>query len=111
MPLALTWRRSLIATALAVSAATATLADDLGGVNAAAGDTVQALQQRIVSDPEMAAAIQALRDDPQVQAVLSDPAITAALSRGDMAALLNDPKIRDLAADPAVQSITRQVAR
>ncbi|HSP96723.1 MAG TPA: hypothetical protein VL049_05700 [Candidatus Dormibacteraeota bacterium] len=111
MPLALTWRRSLVAAVLAASAATPALADDLGGVNAAAADTVQALQQRIVSDPEMAASIQALRDDPQVQAVLTDPGITAALSRGDMAALLNDPKIRDLADDPAVQNITRQVAR
>lgn len=84
--------------------------DDIGGVNAAA-DTVQALQRRIVSDPEMAASVQALQDDPQVQAVLADPAISAALARGDVAALLNDPKIRDLADDPAVQRITRQLAR
>jgi len=107
----LTWHRPIIALALAVAATAPALADDIGGVNAAAADTVQALQQRIVSDPEMAASIQALRDDPQVQAVLSDPAITAALARGDLAALLNDPKIRDLADDPAVQSLTRQVAR
>lgn len=96
---------------LLVAFTAAARADDLGAANAAAGDAVQALQQRIVSDPEMAASIQALRDDPQVQAVLTDPAITAALARGDMAALLNDPKIRDLADDPAVQGITRQLAR
>lgn len=105
--------RYLIAVALAggLAAPAPAPGDDLGGVNAAAADSVQALQQRIVSDPEMADAVQALRDDPQVQALLTDPAISGALARGDMAALLNDPRIRDLAADPAVQNITRQVAR
>lgn len=91
--------------------AVAARAEDPGAANAAAGDAVQALQQRIVADPQMAASVQALRDDPQIQAVLTDPAISAALARGDMAALLNDPKIRDLADDPAVQDITRQLAR
>ena len=96
--------------ALALALASAAAADDLGDVNSATSNTVQQLQQRIVSDPEMAASVQALRDDPKVQALLSDPDITAALARGDMAALLNDPKIRDLADDPAVQNLTRQVS-
>ncbi|MBX3027774.1 hypothetical protein KF840_23000 [bacterium] len=106
-------RLATVVTALALAGRLAgpALADDLGGVNAATADAVQALQQRIVSDPEMAASIRDLRDDPQVQALLADPAITAALARGDMAALLSDPKIRALADDPAVQRITRQVAR
>lgn len=102
---------AVTALALAGGLAGPVRAADLEGANAAAGDAVQALQQRILSDPEMAASIQALRDDPQVQAVLADPDITAALARGDMAALLNAPKIRELADDPAVQRITRQVAR
>ena len=96
---------------LSLTVAAAAVADDLGGVNAAAKDAVQSLQQRIVSDPEMAASIQALRDDPHVQAVLSDPKISAALASGDLTALMNDPKIRDLADDPAVQDITRKVGR
>jgi hypothetical protein len=102
---------AILVIAILVAGSAAARADEVGDVNAAAADAVQGLQQRIVADPEMAASIQALRDDPQVQAVLSDPAITAALARGDMAALLSDPKIRDLADDPAVQRITRQVAR
>jgi hypothetical protein len=101
---------ALAAVALCLSLAAPLRADDLAGAKAPSADTVQALQQRIVSDPAMAASIQALRDDPQVQAVLSDPAITDALARGDLGALLNNPKIRDLADDPAVQEITRQVS-
>jgi hypothetical protein len=103
--------RLALAACLLLALAVAAAADDLGGVNAAGNDAVQALQQRIVSDPDMAASVQALRDDPQVQAVLADPKISAALASGDLSALLNDPKIRDLADDPAVQDITRKVAR
>jgi hypothetical protein len=68
-----------------------------------------ALQQRMLNDPEIMRSVQTLRDDPQVQAILADPAIAAALERGDLSALLADPKIQRLAEDPAVQSITRQV--
>lgn len=101
----------ILVTLLLIAVAARARADDLGAANAAAGEAVQALQQRIVSDPQMAASVQALRDDPQVQAVLTDPAISAALARGDTAALLNDPKVRALADDPAMQNITRQLAR
>jgi len=77
--------------------------------NGATRETVQALQQRILSDPKMASAVQTLSTDPNVQAILADPALTAALARGDIAALLADPKIRRLADDPAVQDLSRQV--
>ena len=86
-------------------------AEDLPDVNGAAAEAVQSLQQRMLADPQMAASVQALRDDPQVQAILADPAIAAALASGDMAALLTNPKLRRLADDPAVQHLTREVER
>ena len=100
--------RLVLAGAFVAGLATAAIADD--SANGAAAESVQAMQQRILADPEMSSAVQALRDDPQVQAILNDPEITKALARGDMAALLNDPKIRDLADDPAVQGLTRKMA-
>ena len=84
-------------------------AEELPDVNGAAAEAVQSLQQRMLADPQTAATVQALRDDPQVQAILADPAISAALASGDMAALLTNPKIRRLADDPAVQNLTREV--
>jgi hypothetical protein len=105
-------RRLILTGALCAALAAPAIAEDPAArANAGASESVQAMQQRILADPDMASAVQALRDDPKVQALLSDPAITAALARGDMAALLNDPKVRDLADDPAVQGLTRQMSR
>ena len=73
-------------------------------------DTLQSLQGRIQSDPQLMSAVQSLSDNPEMQDVLADPAIAAALSQGDVAALLANPKIKHLAEDPAVQKITRQLA-
>ena len=101
--------RLILGCAFVAGLTTAAAADD--STNGAATESVQAMQQRILADPEMSSAVQALRDDPAVQAILNDPEITKALARGDMAALLNDPKIRDLADDPAVQGLTRKMGR
>jgi hypothetical protein len=101
--------RLLLAGAFVAGLAPAAVAGDTA--NGAAAESVQAMQQRILADPEMSSAVQALRDDPAVQAILNDPEITKALARGDMAALLNDPKVRDLADDPAVQGLTRKMGR
>ena len=103
-------RQVAFAVAVALACAGAALAQSGDDVNGSTTDTVQALQKRILADPQLADSVQALRDNPQVQAILDDPALAAALARGDMAALLADPRIKRLADDPAVQSVTRQVA-
>ena len=94
-----------------VLCAAAALAQNAGNHDATSPDVVQSLQARIQSDPQTMAAVQALRDNPQVQDVLADPAIAEALSRGDIAALLANPKIKRLADDPAVQQVTGQVTK
>jgi len=103
-------RRVIYIVALAMTCAGSAIAQDAGDVSPSVADTVQALQQRMLADPQLADAVHALSDNPQVQAILADPALAAALSRGDVATLLADPKIKRLADDPAVQSVTRQVA-
>jgi hypothetical protein len=104
-------RRLVRATLLAAILAAPALGQQAADANPSTAEAVQSLQQRMLADPQMAASIQALREDPAVQAILADPDIAAALARGDMAALLADPKIRRLADDPAVQNLTRQVGR
>lgn len=74
------------------------------------GDAVQALQQRIMSDPRLAGRVEALRDNPNVQDVLADPALLDAINRGDLGALMANPKIQRLAEDPAVQDLTGELA-
>lgn len=92
----------------------ALIASMLGVAGAAAQNTdaaVQALQNRMLSDPQVAGRIHSLSDDPDVRDVLDDPEIADALQRGDYGALLNHPKIQRLAEDPDVQSITRDIAK
>jgi hypothetical protein len=72
-------------------------------------DAVESVQQQILADPELAAQVMELRDDPEVQGILNDPEIMDAINRGDMGALMSNPKIQRLAEDPAVQDVTRSV--
>lgn len=101
--------RLLLATLLVIAAARAPAAEPAaaGGASAA----VEQMQQRMLADPQLNDAVQALRDDPNVQDILSDPAIAAALGRGDLGALMTNPKIKRLADDPAVRDITRQMGQ
>jgi hypothetical protein len=96
--------------ALLASLPTSASSQEAAGTNAAAVAQRDALQQRMLSDPEILRNVEGLRDDPTMRAVLADPALAAALERGDLSALMADPKIRRLAEHPAVQDITRQVA-
>lgn len=112
MPITRPCRRFIAAAtgALTIAWGVAALAQDGGGGQRSSADTVDAMQKRILADPQMSGAVMSLRDNPQVQAILSDPALAAALSRGDLATLMADPKIKRLADDPAVRDLTRQVA-
>ncbi len=55
------------------------------------GDT-QALQQKMMSDPEIMNMIQSLQNDPDFQQILQDPEIMKAVSSGDINALMANPK-------------------
>lgn len=104
--------RAVVFVALCVAGLAGSAAAQSSAVpNDTAGESVRGMQQRILADPEMAAKVQALRDNPSVQALLNDPAVAAALSRGDYGALLSDPKVQQLADDPAIRELSGQVNR
>ncbi len=99
------WKTLLLVAAGVLALADSGRADD--PANALAGDSVRALQQRILSNPATTERAMALREDPEMQAVLADPAISAALARGDYSTLLADPRIQRLADNPAIQDLMR----
>ncbi len=72
---------------------------------------LEALQERIESEPETMDAIRALQSDPAFQEVLSDPEITRAVAAGDLSALLANPKINALGKNPTVQEITKKLGK
>ena len=80
---------------------------------AGAGDKrqIEALQDRINSDPQMSDTIDALQSDPEVQSILEDPEVARALESGNTDALLANPKIQGLANHPKIQEITKKLAQ
>ena len=90
-------------------------AQGYSGPSAGGGDAPQkqleALQERIESEPETMDAIRALQSDPAFQEVLSDPEITRAVAAGDLSALLANPKIDALGKNPTVQEITKKLGK
>ncbi|MEO8605151.1 MAG: hypothetical protein ABI629_21465 [bacterium] len=86
-------------------------AGDIPDTSNVSSANLQAMQDRLQADPQMARAVQSLRDDPQVQSLLADPAIASALAKGDLAALFADPRIQRLAENPTVRTLTDKVGQ
>jgi len=70
---------------------------------------VQALQSRMLQNPNLLSMIQALQSDPEVQAVLADPEIISAMASGDYAALMIHPKIVALSGNTKLRELIDQV--
>lgn len=66
---------------------------------------LEAMQLRMMQDPNLLALIQALQSDPDVLSVLSDPEIMSAIAAGDYAALMNHPKIVALTRNPNMRAL------
>ena len=71
---------------------------------------LDAIEQRMTSDPETMSAISALQDSPEIKALLEDPDVLDALRSGNLQAILSNPKLARLAADPRIQEITKKYA-
>ena len=71
--------------------------------------TLNSVQSRLLSDPNILTAIQSLQNDPDVLAVMNDPEIQRAIEAGDYASLMNNAKIIRLMQNNAVKGITQQV--
>jgi len=68
------------------------------------GET-QALQQQMLSDPEIMNMIQSLQNDPDFQQILQDPEIMKAVSSGDIAALMANQKFMRILNNKTVHDI------
>ncbi len=81
------------------------------GASNALGRETQAMQKKLMADPEIMNVILSLADDPQIQQVLADPAILQAVSAGNMDALVANPKFLKLMSHPKVLEITQKATR
>jgi len=70
---------------------------------------IQAVQERILNDPEMMALVLSLQQDPEVQALLSEPGVAAAVRSGDFSVLANNPRIMKLLGKPQVQGLEKKL--
>ena len=75
----------------------------------APGFDPEALQNRILQDPEIMTDIMSLQQDRQIQAILSDPGILRSLQAGDISALTEDPRIIELLKHPRIKLIQDKI--
>jgi len=66
---------------------------------------LEAMQSRIVQNPNLLSMIKALQNDPEVQAILADPEIMSAMASGNYAALMSHPKIIALTDNVKVREV------
>lgn len=69
----------------------------------------QAVQSRILQDPQLLSMLLALENDPDVLAVLADPEITKQIAAGDYAALMDNPKMIALMNNEKLREIIGQL--
>ncbi len=100
----------LLITVLLVSGPTAAQ-DHLPNGDSVTGPQVNALQDRVRTDPRLTEDVSALRSDPEVREILDDPEIMAALQSGNTDVLLTNPKITKLLDNPKIQKITKELVR
>jgi hypothetical protein len=69
-----------------------------GGVSDLAIDPrqVDAMKNKIMSDPHTSKMVEDLQKDPAIQQILGDKELMQAIEKGDMGRLANDPKILSL---------------
>jgi len=71
----------------------------------------RSLQDKMMSDKDVMAMIQSLKDDPQFTKILEDPEIMNAVNSGDTAALMANPKFLQLLHNPTVRDIQQKVSK
>ena len=100
-----------LALALGLSAAAA-VAEEPASIEKQVQDLqVQALQQDMLSDPDLLLRVLALQEDSVVQEILSDAELMAKIEAGDLSALVGDPRIERLADHPTVRGIAGDLER
>lgn len=101
--------RSIAALLMLLPITASSAAAQRTAADGAAAASVEAIQERILADPQLVNRVHALSDNPRLREVLADPSVADALNRGDFGALLANPKVHGLADDPAIQGLTREI--
>ena len=66
---------------------------------------VKAMQQQLMSNPDIMRLITSLQSDPQIQSMLSDSKIMQSVMAGDVDSLMNNPDFKSLLDNPTVMDI------
>ncbi len=66
---------------------------------------IQAIQQQIVTSPELMQLVTAMMSDPEIQEAMKDPEFVQLIMSGNLVALQNDPRIHRLMNNPSVKAI------
>jgi len=69
---------------------------------------LEAMQSRMLQNPNVLSMILSLQNNPQMQALLADPQIMSAIASGNYAALMNHPKIVALASNAKMREIIEE---
>lgn len=72
---------------------------------------IRSLQDKMLSNAEVMAMIESLKDDPQFRKALEDPEVLKAVESGNIASLMSNPKFLQLLQNPTVQDIQQKVGR
>jgi len=67
--------------------------------------------QKLMGNPDNAAVISGLANDPQIQAFAQDPQIEAAVKSGDIQALMKNPKFMDMVNNPKIQESIKKIKK
>jgi hypothetical protein len=78
-------------------------------LTAAETEQMRTLQERMMSDTEIMAQIQALQSDPEMQELLKDPSVLNAVTTGDITTLTGNPRFMRLLENARVKDIQRRL--
>jgi len=67
-------------------------------------------QQKLMSNPQSMAIVQAMAQDPEIMQALQDPAVIHAVTSHDYQAVQNNPKIQALMKNPKMQALMQQLS-
>ncbi|MEJ2453289.1 MAG: hypothetical protein P8103_03915 [Candidatus Thiodiazotropha sp.] len=66
---------------------------------------IQAIQQQILTSPELMQLVTAMMSDPEILEAIKDPEFVQLIMSGDLVALQKDPRIHRLMNNPSVKAI------
>jgi hypothetical protein len=72
---------------------------------------VDAMKDKMMSDPGIMQLILGMLNNPDLQAILNDPALVKAVQAGDISSLINNPAFMKLVDNPQVKEIQNRLLK